>query len=95
MPTINLPPETPQEALRIDRHRPAVVCLAPRSELPERSHGGEPDDVRVFRIASSSVTLISAFNQPWRDSASSVIIEGIHLERSPSVRIAPADYRRS
>ena len=94
---IDLPPETPQEALRMEQYRPAVICLWTESERSERPHGGEPD-VRVIRIlpaTSTSETQIFLVHGTLLGSASNWIIEGIKLDRTPVIRIPPADYGRS
>lgn len=98
MPPIDLPPETPQDALRFDLKRPGVVvifnegrgadisvtCTAAKEEGREKPHGGEPD-VRVLRAnlssSSSSGDSVTLVHRPWRDSASTVIIEWISAEQ--------------
>lgn len=101
MPPIDLPPETPQDALRLDRLRPravvslstapahpAVIYVECMPQGPERPHGGEPT-VRVLRdatgFASSSGDTekftTTVIHEPWRDSASTFIVEGIILDQ--------------
>ncbi len=115
MPPIDLPPETPQDAIRCDLLRPRIsfsVAPAPsgliyserqlesakRAHHGERPHGGEPT-VRVIRDAtgfastSTSEVLTTVIHEPWRDSASTFIVQGIILnQKTPAPLIF---WRRS
>ena len=103
MPPIDLP-ATPQDALHRDLLRPRVTAsnsVAPeprgkgRPEGAEWPHGGEPT-LRVLRnatgFASSSGDTekftTTVIHEPWRDSASKVIVQGIILNQNiPTLRI--------
>lgn len=98
MPPIDLPPETPQEAFRLERLRhPAAVCPWVAPEHGERPHGGEPD-VRTARFATAATSSASpwaAYHEPWSDSASNRIIEGFAIGLRPGIRITAIYYDRS
>jgi hypothetical protein len=91
MPPIDSPPEDPQEALRIDRHRPTVICVWATRERAERPHGGEPD-IRVTRIStatSRSETQTTVVHGMLLESVSNLIIEGIRRDRHPVRKLPP------
>ena len=96
MPPIDLPPETPQEALWLERFRhSAAVCPWTAPEHGERPHGGEPVN-RLARFATATSSTFTVFvDDPYIGSASNRIIEGILFDRQPVIRLTAADYGRA
>jgi len=101
MPPIEQPPATPQDAICRDLLRPRItvsISVAPapsakRAHPGERPHGGEPT-IRVLRDASAFASSSDSTNrfktlghEPWRESASTVLVSGIILGwKTPSDR---------